>query len=144
MALAFQAQRMTYENNICNWTKHDIVADYIAKHLHFTFSVFNYNHVLGFLGEYLNVSCTFYWSFIDIFIMVISIGIAHNYQQINRSLEFFRGRAAQDEVWNNFRRQYNGVSELLKFVDDELGNLLVLACFNDSYFIMVQLLKATS
>lgn len=129
---------------MCNWTQHNIVEDIVSKHLNFIYSAIEYNYFLLIISEYTNVSCTFYWSFIDIFIVVISIGMAFNYQQINQRMKYFKERIVPDEVWFGFRKQYNEVSELLKYVDDEMGNLLLLSCLNDSYFIMVQLLNAAS
>lgn len=144
MSLTSHSLRTTYEAEMCNWTQHNIVEDIVSKHLNFIYSAIEYNYFLLIISEYTNVSCTFYWSFIDIFIVVISIGMAFNYQQINQRMKYFKERIVPDEVWFGFRKQYNEVSELLKYVDDEMGNLLLLSCFNDSYFIMVQLLNAAS
>lgn len=42
----------------------------------------------------MNVSLTFNWSFIDLFIIVLSIAIATKFQMINERLEFFRGKVS--------------------------------------------------
>jgi gustatory receptor len=45
-------------------------------------------------AEYMNVSFTFTWNFLDLLIIMISMGIAAKFQKINRRLEFFRGRVS--------------------------------------------------
>lgn len=45
-------------------------------------------------AEYMNISFTFVWNFIDIFIIIVSIGVAAQFEKINKRLEFFRGRAS--------------------------------------------------
>jgi gustatory receptor len=144
MSLASQTQRVLYETRVCNWTKSNFVEDFITKHLYFTFSVFDYTPIIGLISEYFNVSFTFYWSFVDIFIMIISIGIAFNYEQVNTRIEFFRERSLSDETWSEVRRTYNEISVLLNFVSESMDKLILVACFNDAYFIMVQLLNITT
>ena len=142
MSLASLAKRIINEVNACNST---LTAEFlVTRHLSHVFSIFKYNHFTGFLAEYLNFSFTFYWSFLDIFIMIISIGISFRYEKINNRIEFFRERAIPDKIWAGVRSNYNEVSELLQYVDNALDKLIILACCNDAYFILVQLLNLSS
>lgn len=43
-----------------------------------------------------NVAMTLRWSFMDVFIMALSIGIARRYKQINERLETARGKVANE------------------------------------------------
>lgn len=70
LSLASLTRKVIYEIEVCNWTQHNFFRDFVTKHLYFAFSFIEYNHFYGILAEYLNVSFTFYWSFLDIFIMV--------------------------------------------------------------------------
>jgi hypothetical protein len=47
-----------------------------------------------FFAEYMNITFTFVWSFLDLFIILISIAIAAKFQKINERLEFFKGRVS--------------------------------------------------
>lgn len=141
LSLASRLQFNSYESKVCNLTNDNALEDFITKHLGFTFSIIKYNHFNGIFAEYLNISLTFCWSFIDIFVMIISIGLSFNYEEINNRIKFFKERVVQDEVWAEIRINYNKVSELLKFVDKQLAKMIILACFNDFYFISVQLLN---
>lgn len=75
---------------------------------------------------------------------VISLGLAYHYQVIFCRIEFYRERAVPDEVWFDIRSQYTEVSELVKLVNETMDKLLIVACQNDAYFIIVQLLNLTT
>lgn len=40
-------------------------------------------------AEYMSLSFTFTWNFIDLFIIIVSIGVAVQFEKINKRLEFF-------------------------------------------------------
>lgn len=141
MSQATHAQKFIYETEICNLTHNNIFKAYITSHLQHTFALIPYNDFLGFIAEYFNFSLTFHWSFIDIFIMVISIGISYNYDKINNRIKYFYGRSVPEEMWSEVRQNYNEISELLKMMNASLDSMIVLACCNDAYFIMVQVLN---
>lgn len=144
MSLTSQYQKVIYEIEVCNWKQGNFIQNFISKHLLFVFSVIDYNIFAGLLAEYLNVSFTFYWSFLDIFITVVSIGIAFNYEMINNRIKSYRAQIVSDLVWSEIRNHYNEVSELLKFVNEAMDKIIILACCNDAYFIIIQLLNLTS
>lgn len=143
LSVSTQVQLVVLEFKVCNWTEKNIPHIFITKHLGFIFSFIEYNHFNGFLAEYLNFSCTFYWSFLDIFIMIMSIGISFNYERINSKIELLQERSLPDTVWAEIRLSYNEVSALLKFVDNIMDKMIILACCNDAYFVLIQLLNIT-
>lgn len=141
LSLAVHRVKTNYEVDVCNWTRNSsFIENFISKHLYFIFNFIEYNHIYGFVAEYFNVSCTFLWSFLDIFIMIVSIGLAYNFELINNRIEYFQGRAMPESVWIEVRRNYSQVCELLQFVDEELEKIIILACWNDAYFIIIQLM----
>jgi gustatory receptor len=87
------------------------------------------------------MTTVFYWSFSDVFIMIISIGITHRFQQINKRIDYLKGRVVSNDRWNDIRIDYVEVCELLKFVDNSLGKIILLATLNNSYLILVQVLS---
>jgi gustatory receptor len=143
LAVTTSYNRSAYERSVCNWTIGNELQDFITKQLFFTFNVISYNHFNAVIAEYFNVSFTFYWSFLDIFLMITSLGLSYNYEKINNRLKFFRERVVHDEVWHEIRKEYNEVSELVRFIDKHLDKMIILACLNDAYFILVQLLNLT-
>jgi gustatory receptor len=136
-----QSQKVMYITSECQWTNHNILQDFIVDHLDHIFDWIPYNHVFGLIAEVGNIGITFYWGFADIFIMLVSIGVAFRFQQINNRLDFFKGRIISIDRWNELRLDYVEVCELLKFVDGVLDKLILIATLSNSYLILVQLLN---
>lgn len=44
------------------------------------------------LSKWFNIVVTFVWSFMDLFVMVVSIGLASQFKQINADLKRVKGR----------------------------------------------------
>lgn len=144
MSLASHTERLVKEIDGCNWTKRSFMEFFIVKHLFFVFSGFQYNHLFGLLSEYINFTLTFYWSFLDAFIMIVSIGIAFHYDMVNYRIKLLRAKIVPDSVWFDIRLHYNEVSGLLELVNRIMNKMIVLACCNDAYFVIIQLLNLAS
>lgn len=104
---------------------------------------YKYNHFIGAFLEYLNFSYTFYWNFLDLFIILLSFGIAYQYEKINWRLEGFRGLFVDENVWAEVRFHQVQVSELAQLVNANIHEMLIVACFNDGYFILSQMTNIT-
>lgn len=59
--------------------------------------------IRGFVIELLNYYCTFLWTFMDIFIISISICLATRLKQLNEHLKHHKGMVTQSRQ----KRQYN-------------------------------------
>jgi Trehalose receptor len=127
-------------NSACNFTEHHIVESFITHHMEHIFNILPYSHILGFTVEILNMACGFFWTIPDLFVTVISLAVSHLMQQINQRIEFFRSRILPDSIWLEVRINYAQVCELVKFVDETFGKIILLAALNNSYLILVQLL----
>lgn len=95
-------------------------------------------------GEYINVSLTFSWNFVDLFIMLMSLSISTKFKMINERLKYFKGRVVTDVFWEEIRCHYNKICELNEFIDDALGNLICMACLSDLYYVCLQLLHVAT
>lgn len=135
-----EAQKILHTRE-CHWTNRSVLSDFITEHLDHIFDFLPYNHVLGVIAELGMVAISFYWSFADIFIMLVSIGIAFRFQQINKRIDYFRGRIVSLDRWVELRLDYVEVCELLKYCDVALGKIILIASLNNSYLILVQLLN---
>ena len=77
---------------VCGWNIDNIAGHIITTHLSHIFAEVPYNIFIGAWFEYMNVSHTFGWNFMDLFIIIVSVGIATRFQQLNERLEYFHGR----------------------------------------------------
>lgn len=137
--VAAEGQKVLANN--CSWTNENFFKDFVTEHLDHIFKVVPYNHVLAILAELGNCTIAFYWSFPDLFIMLVSIGISYRFKQINKRIDYLRGRVITNDRWNELRLDYVENCELLKFVDGVMSKIILLASMNNSYLILVQLLN---
>lgn len=70
------------------------VEDFISIHLSCVFNYIRYNHVLGIVFEYFNIASTFCWSYVDVFIIMLSVGLTFRFDQIYERMVFFKGRVS--------------------------------------------------
>jgi hypothetical protein len=120
------------------------LASYFFKgYLSTFFRYFHFNGLTAAYFQYVNFSLTFYWNFMDIFLIVIGNAIAYRFDQINDRMGYFRGRIISDQVWYDLRKHYTKLHELTLFINEHFGFFLIMACLNGSYFILIQLLNIT-
>lgn len=139
--------KLVKELDVCNKTNSiEFVEYFISRHLEFVIEnlPIRYNHFVGFAIEYLNFSYTFYWNFLDLFIILISIGIAFLFEKLNSRLQSYRGQRVDESVWAEVRFHYVEILELLQLVNENLNVMIFLACFIDGYFVLSQLINITT
>lgn len=144
--LASEIYKLNHELQFCNKTDVDTVEIFINRHLSFVVKVlpFRYNNFVGLFLEYLNFSYTFFWNFLDLFIILISIGIAFLFEKINCRLSELKGLFVNEDVWAEIRCHHAQVCQLLELINASIGEMLMLACCIDGYFILLQLLNITT
>lgn len=135
-----------YAYEVCETLNKNYVQHFIERHLSFIFAhmPFRYNHLIGFLFEYLNYSYTFFWNYVDLFIILISIGIKFLFEKFNWRLQCYRGMVVNETVWADIRFHYVKICELLNYTNNVMGEIIVISCFVDGYFFLVQLLNITT
>lgn len=104
------------------------------------------------------------WFFLDLLIMMTSLGLTFRFRQINLRLKksygrvscfhisyfyldaafvsnrnYYSNKAMPDSFWIEIRSHYLSLVELIRIVDDKLSLIILLSCANNMYFICVQL-----
>lgn len=64
----------------------DPVKMFFKSNFLFVFYYFEYSEIRGFTIKLINVISTFVWSYIDLFVIVVSIGLSHTFRRINNHL----------------------------------------------------------
>ncbi|XP_055373586.1 gustatory receptor for sugar taste 64a-like isoform X2 [Condylostylus longicornis] len=79
----------------------------------------------------------------DMFIILVSIGINFRFQQLNKYLQkTIETIEVQDDIFfEKVRLDFIQLCDLLKYIDDELSFIILLSCFNNLYFICYQLMN---
>lgn len=104
------------------------------------FAVLPYSKWITACLLFINLALTFAWNYMDIFIMLISIGLSTRFQQINLRLSRLSCDPAP-AVLLEIRQHYVLLCELLEMVDENLAPIIMLSCTNNLYFICFQLLN---
>ncbi|KAK2575502.1 hypothetical protein KPH14_011223 [Odynerus spinipes] len=118
----------------------DIVAVYFQSQFPQVFSRMSYNLWKAILVDAVNVLSTFSWNFIDLFLILISMALADQFQQLNGRLNAVRGKAMPEWWWAEARNDYNHLASLTRRVDSQISTIVFLSFATDLYFICIQLL----
>ena len=55
------------------------------------FAFMSYSSTTAFVGKLINVMNTFVWTYMDVFVMLISVGLSSRFMQINENLFKHKG-----------------------------------------------------
>ncbi|XP_075162534.1 gustatory receptor for sugar taste 64f-like [Haematobia irritans] len=123
-------------------TTQDPIKNFLLIASEHLFYVFPYSNWLGFYGKTLNVMSTFIWNYMDVFVMIMSIGLSSMFQQLNADLVKFKNKQMSPAFWAERRVQYRNVCMLCEKVDNAISLITMVSFSNNLYFICVQLLKS--
>ncbi|EDV39559.1 uncharacterized protein Dana_GF24412 [Drosophila ananassae] len=113
---------------------------YLEKEFSDIFVLMPYNLFSLCYGFWLNGAFTFIWNFIDIFIVLVSIGLAQRFQQLAKRVLALKGRLVPDALWYEIRRDHIRLCELTALVDASISNIVFVSCANNVYVICNQAL----
>lgn len=66
----------------------NVFVDQLPHIFYFT----SYSPTKAILGKFVNVMATFMWTYMDLFIIIISVGLVFRFQQINNNLMKHKGK----------------------------------------------------
>lgn len=84
----------TYNVQLCNKISEDPIKIVLINQLKTIFYFTSYSTWKAVFGKYLNIISTFIWSFMDLFVMLISVGLASRFRQINDHLFRHKGQVS--------------------------------------------------
>lgn len=126
--------------NKCRHVPDDPIKNVMLLQLPHIFHYLHYTPALAVVGKVVNVLSTFVWTFMDVFVMMISVGLVSRFRQINRSLTENKGRAMPVRFWVEHRIYYRNMCDLCETIDREIGHITLVSFSNNLWFICVQLL----
>ncbi|XP_034232466.1 gustatory receptor for sugar taste 64e-like [Thrips palmi] len=110
----------------------------------FIFEHVQYNLFTGLLIFVMSKVTTFTWNFVDLFLMVVSTGLAERFKQFNTVVIESDVSALNKEDWRELREYFAALSSLTKNVDNNICSIVFLSFGNNLYFICLQLLNGLS
>ncbi|XP_055373552.1 uncharacterized protein LOC129606930 [Condylostylus longicornis] len=106
------------------------------------FAYFEYSRWLGIFSKYIGVLCTFLWTYMDIFVMIISVGLSERFKQVNESLMEVKGLQMPQSFWLEHRLHYRALCVLCDEVDDVISLITLISFSNNLYFVCGKLLRS--
>ncbi|XP_031833758.1 gustatory receptor for sugar taste 64f [Nomia melanderi] len=110
----------------------------------FIFDILDYNFTFGVYIFLISKVATFTWNFTDLFLMLVSSGLAERYKVLNRKLALTVANNRSTIGWQELREDYAILSSIVKKVDDHVSPIILLSFANNLYFICLQLLNGLS
>jgi gustatory receptor len=119
-----------------------IKAFYMASYPQ-VFLLFPYSDALGSFSKFLNIIATFAWSYTDLFVIIVSIGLASKFKNLNGDLLRVKGRiGVRPDFWAEYRIYYREIVMLIGVVDTAVAKIILISITNNLFFICVQLLRS--
>lgn len=76
----------------CNWTIEEPLSYFLEHQFSFLFERIHFQLPFGIFVELMNLSFTFGWNYMELFVMMVSLGIATRFGQINERLVALKGK----------------------------------------------------
>lgn len=118
------------------------VEEFFKANLSQLFNFVPYSPWIAFVGQLVNVAATFAWNYMDLFVMMISLGLTSRFRQINDDLQRIKGEVMSEDFWAIRRTQYRRLAGLCSLIDDAISPITLLSLSNNLFFISVQLLRS--
>ncbi|XP_031638769.1 gustatory receptor for sugar taste 64f-like [Contarinia nasturtii] len=92
--------------------------------------------------SFISLISTFLWNFLDVFIVVISIGLTMHFKLFNHDLNRANGMHMPKQFWIDRRAQYRRLCDLVNVVDKRIAHIILLSFSNNLFFICKQLFQS--
>ncbi|XP_059619828.1 gustatory receptor for sugar taste 64f-like [Phlebotomus argentipes] len=122
--------------------KGDPVAALFKQEFTQLFAYTKYSLEKGIFAQMINTVSTFVWSYMDCFVMLISVGLSTGFKKINTQLVAFKGKVVSEEFWHRHRTAYRRMCDLCENVDNHISRITLVSFSNNLFFICVQLLNS--
>ncbi|XP_055612565.1 gustatory receptor for sugar taste 64c-like [Uranotaenia lowii] len=103
------------------------------------FRYMDYNLPMVLIVEFTHKVYLFMWTFMDLFITLVSMGLSVRFEQLYNRIEHHKGKILPEVFWAEIRHDYTRISNLVGYMDRVLSPMVVITCASDIYFIAYQL-----
>lgn len=126
--------------NKCRHTPDDPIKNVMLLNQQHIFHFMHYAPAIAVIGKLTDIVATFVWTYMDVFVIMVSVGLVSRFRQINQSLAKSKGRWMPESFWVEHRIYYRNMCDLCETIDRSIGHITLVAFSNNLWFICVQLL----
>lgn len=123
----------------CSKINNPLIA-YYRKTMPHIFTVFNFNPFLAVIVTILNLIFAIIWNGMDLFVIVMAIGISAKFKHLNEILQKNKDKNKTIDFWLEYREHYRNLTNLCEVVDDAICSITLICFANNLFFICVQLI----
>lgn len=80
-----------YYSHLCDPNQEDPIKNYFSSELKPLFMYLEFRPEIAIFGKFVNICTTFLWSYMDLFVMLIGVGLSSRFRQINECLMSHKG-----------------------------------------------------
>ncbi|KAJ3654542.1 hypothetical protein Zmor_013721 [Zophobas morio] len=118
------------------WTKQALVYMHYYTFCHIT----QYSLWKGIFFQIITIRSTFSWTFIDVFIMLVTTAFALRVKQFTFKVEILaKSKANNIKLWKKLRQEYYQLYQLCCLLNNKLTYIIFLSYGTNMYFILMQL-----
>ncbi|XP_044268678.1 gustatory receptor for sugar taste 64e-like [Tribolium madens] len=136
---------------------------FFKKQFHYVFTYMPYHSVFGLCLTFVSWTAAFVWNFGDIFIILLSIIMTERFRQINQQIKkkakeliphltldsnskkfikIYPSDKAELQFWRQIREDYDHLTNIIRYLDQILSNLVLLSFSCNLTFILIQLFNS--
>lgn len=127
---------------MCRNPNQSFIESFFRAHLSFIFEAVEYNIWLALFIKWIDIISTLTWSFMDLFIMILAMGLTNLFKVFNEKLFRFCRLEMPEVFWGEQRRRYREICDLVERVDEDVNFLILISFSNNLFFICLQLLNS--
>lgn len=146
LCFSFIEHTMSIVSNLVNVIRcpqeHTITEAFFRSHMGFIFKTIDYNLFLALFSKWMNIISTFTWSFMDLFIIMVAIGLSNMFRRLNDFLLRQDLWDKEENFWAEQRKSYRKICDVIAEVDDAISTLTLVSFSNNLFFICLQLLNS--
>lgn len=125
----------------CPIDPNDNLKSFFVEHLPVFFDSTSYTPWKVVLAKFANLVNTFMWFYVDLFIMIVALGLGNVFKQYCDFLLKFSGKRVTRHFWDEQRALYRQICELVEYVDRVISPITIVSFSNNLYFICLQLMN---
>ena len=127
----------------CHVNESEFFHSYLIAYRYHLITVIPYHIIEYPIYEWINILMTFSWNFIDLLIILVSIGLATRFDQINhRLIDSRSGARSNDRFWSEIRINYFALIDLVDEIDREISTLVLISTGHNLFSLCVTIFES--
>lgn len=126
---------------LCPIDPNDKFKSFFIEHLPIFFEGTSYSHLKAILAKCANLVNTFLWFYVDLFVMLVAVGLSSIFKLYCDYLVQYKGQITAQYFWDEQRINYRKLCELVEYVDKVISPVTIVSFSNNLYFVCLQLMN---